>query len=1046
VQQRIYRFGEFELDEGLLELRRNGVAVDLQPKPFFLVLYLLRHRDRVVSREELMRELWPDVAVSEASLTTALHEARRALDDKDSERRMLATLRGRGYRFMGHVEERAVPPAVSAPSAEPPPPPPTAAEPRVAEASPFVDRESEMKQLRAALAAARAGERRIALVNGPPGIGKTRTASELALEAARTGFEVHVGRSHEGEGAPPFWPWIQILRSLGEARSLEELRAAAALGASDLVQLVPELREPLGVTGPQAELPPDQARFRMFDGVTSFIRNAARAHPLLLILDDLHWADDASLALLVFLARGVTDAPLVIVGTHRPLAGTDASRDQALGRVLRESGTASVTLAGLEQASVESILEQMLGRAPSAELLERVRAITGGNPFFVAELARLLASRGPEAADGSAPLPVPERLRDTVRIRVAECSEICQKLLRGSSAIGARFTLPLLRRAIDLSAEQLVEALAEAERSDLLYRDAAPGTYRFAHGVVRETLYEELGGAERMRLHRDIAEALEKLAVPDPTPFLAELAHHFGEAAPLDRAERAIHYARRAAARARSVFAHQEGADHCRRALEVLEFLDPPDATLRCELLVELAEALEMAHAPLEHVQKIADEALQLARHLHNAVLLARAAHILTRYTSDMDTLAFYDPVRAAPLLQRLIPPLEESLDALGGEDHIELRVSTLLLMARVRAWTGDLAHAGELVQESQRISEHLNDPVLESLTLAGRFETINGIEQPEECSELATRMIDASRRAERPDFELYANVYRVFLAIQAGDRDGADAAALHFDRIARMETVGDGRILLSFWRALIAQLEGRLDDAQREAQESALMATRFNYRPERGSALLATQLWWLSLLRGEPRKMYPLVRGYANEQPHARFPRFFLGRLLAELGRRDDALHELKLMDAPALMQHPRDHQWLFLAAQSAETCALVGDVERARPLYDLILPYVGYVALAGWITVCTGSVAAPAGALAATLGLWPECEDLFEQALACHESMRAPALVVWTQIDYARALLRHPRPRQRARGQRLLETAARMAQPLAMSGALERARRRPE
>ena len=227
MQQRIYRFERYELDESLLELRLGGRPVEIQPKPFFLILYLIRHRDRVVSRDELMAQLWPDVEVSEASLTTALHEARRALDDKDPERRLLATLRGRGYRFMGPVEESgpplpAPPAAPLEPSRGPQPATPAGAPPTAlasaSEASPFVDRDSEMEQLRSALAVAGSGERRVMLLHGPPGIGKTRTANELAADAARAGFEVHVGRAYEGDGAPPFWPWIQILRSLCEER------------------------------------------------------------------------------------------------------------------------------------------------------------------------------------------------------------------------------------------------------------------------------------------------------------------------------------------------------------------------------------------------------------------------------------------------------------------------------------------------------------------------------------------------------------------------------------------------------------------------------------------------------------------------------------------------------------------------------------------------------------------------------------------------------------------------------------------------------------
>jgi DNA-binding winged helix-turn-helix (wHTH) protein len=1045
VQQQIYRFGEFQLDESLLELRRQGEVVEIQPKPFFLILYLLRHRDRVVGREELMRELWPDVAVSEASLTTALHEARRALDDKDPDRRVLATLRGRGYRFMGSVEESGVEPPelatkVLAPQAaldQPQAPAPSA------DASPFVDRESEMEQLRAVLVAALGGERRVVLLQGPPGIGKTRLAAELALDAARSGFDVHVGRAHEGDGAPPFWPWIQILRSFGEVRSALDLRLAARVAAPDLVRLVPELRPKLGEPSPPIELRSEQGRFRMLDSVTGFLRSAARARPLLLVLDDLHWADEASLALLVFLARGVIDAPLAIVGTHRPVARTDAARDQALGRVLREPGTASLALSGLESSAVESILGRTLGRAPTGELLERVRAITGGNPFFVAELARLLASRGAEVLHGRAPLPIPERLRDTVRIRVGECSDVCQKLLRASSVIGTRFALPLLRRATDLSGEQLIEALAEAERSDLLYRDAAPGAYRFAHGVVRETLYEELGSAERMRLHRDIGEALEKLCVHDPTPFLAELAHHFAEAAALDCAEQAIHYARRAAARARAVSAHSEEADHCRRALQILEFLDAPSARLRCELLVELGEALEASHDTVEAVEKVAEEAIQLARALVDATLLARAAACLARHTGDKDTLTFFDAARAQLALQRLVPPIEEALLGLSDETDAELKVSTLLALLRLFSWSGDMERASALAAQAARLAEGKDDPVMQATVLAGRVETEPLLGRTEEGLAVADGIVACGVRAGRSDIQHAGQFYRIFVFLQSGDRDGANSAFGELERLVEGELIGEGRMTLGVWRSLVAAIEGRLDAADRETQAVAHLGLRFNFRPERATAVLAVQQWWISLLRGQPQTMLGALRGYLQQNPGTRYLRSYLARLYAELGRHSSVERELPFVDARALGQMPRDHQWLFIACLSAETCALIDDAERARAFYDLLTPYVDLHAVSAWITVSMGSVARPLGALAATLGLWTEAEELFELALARNEAMRAPALVVWTQIDYARALLRHPRPRERSKGQRILDAAARAAEPLGMSAALERARR---
>jgi tetratricopeptide (TPR) repeat protein len=301
---------------------------------------------------------------------------------------------------------------------------------------------------------------------------------------------------------------------------------------------------------------------------------------------------------------------------------------------------------------------------------------------------------------------------------------------------------------------------------------------------------------------------------------------------------------------------------------------------------------------------------------------------------------------------------------------------------------------------------------------------------------------LEVARRANRPEFEVYGHVGRVSLCLQACDREGADASGAHIERLAREHTIGDIPILRALWRGLVAQLEGRLDDAEREAQENLQLSRRFNYQPERATALVAQQHWWLSLLRGRPLATFSVLRSYTSDQPNLRPPRFLLARLYAELGHREDALRELQLLDARALEQLPRDHSWLFNACLSAEICALLDDSKRARDIYELLHPYAELAATTAYIGTCIGSVARSLGALAATLGMWPECEELFDLALASNEALQAPALVVWTQIDYARVLLRDPRPRQRAKGQRMLELAARAAAPLGMSDALARAR----
>jgi DNA-binding winged helix-turn-helix (wHTH) protein len=272
-----YVFGEFELDLALYELRRAGRRVPIEPKALDLLAHLIAERYRVVSKEELLETLWPNEFVTEASLTYCVKAVRQAVDDDGVRQQIVATVRGRGYRFIAAASEAAA--AVSAP------PPIRAPIPnRVADSSSFfVGREQAMASLRGSLENALSGRGRIALLVGEAGIGKTRTAEELGSAAAARGALVLFGRCYEGAGAPAFWPWVQVLRAALAEREPAALLAAMDRAAADLAQLVPEIARwvPNAVATPEPDS--DQTRFRLFDSTTAFLRRTAEAQPLVVV-------------------------------------------------------------------------------------------------------------------------------------------------------------------------------------------------------------------------------------------------------------------------------------------------------------------------------------------------------------------------------------------------------------------------------------------------------------------------------------------------------------------------------------------------------------------------------------------------------------------------------------------------------------------------------------------------------------------------------------------------------------------------------------------
>ena len=265
----------------------------------------------------------------------------------------------------------------------------------VAPATPFVGREPELATLSERLAAASAGHGSMVVLAGEPGIGKTRLAEEVAAQARAHGARALWGRCWEGEGAPAFWPWVQVIRAYLRGHEPEALRAELGPGGADIATLVPELRALLPEAPAPPALDPAQARFRLFDSITAFLAQAATAQPLVLILDDLHWADIPSLLLLEFLARDVADAHVLVVGSYRDV---EVARGHPLMRTLanlaRSPHVARLTLAGLTAPEVARAIAEVSGTPPPERLVTALVGETEGNPLFVTEMVRLLEADG----------------------------------------------------------------------------------------------------------------------------------------------------------------------------------------------------------------------------------------------------------------------------------------------------------------------------------------------------------------------------------------------------------------------------------------------------------------------------------------------------------------------------------------------------------------------------------------------------------------------------------------------------------------------------
>ena len=389
------------------------------------------------------------------------------------------------------------------------------------------------------------------------------------------------GRGWDGAGAPAYWPWVQVLRAHLRSADRDELRRQLGSGARDIAQMLPELRQSFPDLPAPADAESESARFQLFDSTATFLRNAAAAHPLLVILDDLHAADTPSILLLRFVASQMADMPMLLVGTYRDVVLTpDHPLTAALAEVAREPITRSLVLSGLQPDAVEAFIRSTTDSVPHEHLVAAVWRETNGNPLFVSEAVRLLAAEGRlnDVADlPSLTLVVPAGVRAVIARRIENLSKGCGRVLGLGAALGPEFSLEVLRRIGDLDVDPAMDLVDEAVLAGLLLPVAgAHGRYRFSHDLVRETLYGELSPKRRARLHQRVAEVIEALYPTSIDAHLAELAFHYvkaveGGGAATDAGEpvgpRAIDYARRAGDQAARSLAYEEADRLYRMAL-----------------------------------------------------------------------------------------------------------------------------------------------------------------------------------------------------------------------------------------------------------------------------------------------------------------------------------------------------------------------------------------------------------------------------------------------------------------------------------------------
>jgi DNA-binding CsgD family transcriptional regulator len=901
--------------------------------------------------------------------------------------------------------------------------------------TPYVGRETELAALTADLQAAVAGRGGVVLLAGEPGIGKTRLAEELAARATARGALVLWGRCWEGEGAPAFWPWVQVVRAYVQAADPAALRQDMGAGAADIAQVVPAVGERL--PGLPAPLPvePGAARFRLFDSLAGFLRAAAARRPLLLVLDDLHWADAPSLALLRFVGWELEGAGLLVLGVYRhtevdrghPLLGTlaDLTRGQHHRRLL---------LGGLDQQEVASFVALVAGVAPSPRLAAALHQQTDGNPFFVTEVVRLLASQGRLDHAGSPVLAggLPEGVKAVVAERLGRLSDDCRGLLEVAAVVGRDFGLRVLQPATGVDPGRLLGLLEEAEATRVVA--AVPGglgRWRFAHALVREVLYEGLPAAGRVRLHGRVGEALGAVYAVDPGPHLAELAHHFVAAAPggQEMVARAVRAATLAGRRGLDLLAWEEAAGLFERALAALELAERPDQQARCQLLLDLGEA-RMAASEVPAARAAYQQAGELARRIGAPEALANAALGLgLEFTTGV-----VDPVE--------VGLLGEALAALGGADS-PLRARVLARLATALLFTPQTQRRLALSEEAVALARRLGDPATLAAVLYDHHVVIWGSEQAEVAGErlaVAGEVVGLAEQTGDQAMALRGRGLRRTDLLELGDVVGFDADLAAAEQTAQQLRQLHHRWQLPLARATRAMLAGRFAEAEELATQGLAVGRRAG--DQAVELYHAAIVGPLRFLQGRQGETVELFQDLATRFPAFPLLRTCLAAALAEAGRTDQARAEVERLAAGDLAAVPRDLGWSFSLAMLALACYRLGDTEHAAGLHGRLEPYADRnIASGRYGASYLGPAAYFLGLLAETLGRPEQAVDRFQHAAELAANIEARPMVARSREGQARALLALARPGDRPQAQDLLEEVIATAQELGIHGLGERA-----
>lgn len=889
--------------------------------------------------------------------------------------------------------------------------------------SELIGRDAELGALKKVFRRAERHQGGLVLLNGEPGIGKTALTEQFTRQLPMGSALVAIGQCYDERGAPSYAPWVQILNQvLAEVPPPETLLSDADLLLAAMTGLDLEYEVSPAALPDRSALPVGaeyvaDVRHRMFEAVTAYLIGAAESRTLVIVMEDVHWADPATLRLLEFLTRRIGDAALLVVATYRDV---EVRRDHplfdSLARLNRQSNVQRMRLAGLTEDGVASLLAERLPISLPPGLASTVFQHTEGNPFFVSELTQVVAAELGCRPDGPIEVHIPEGVRETIGHRLNGLSERCNRVLSLAAVLGLEFSqAELTGLSQDLGVADVLECLEEAETAGIVRAHQRLGQYRFAHALIQETLYDEIPLTRKVVLHRNVAALLEDLYAAQPERALTRIAQHAYRSAQAGDIDKAVDYAVRSARHAENALAHEEALRFYRMALDCLE-MDPGDH--RAELArIYFAMGRSGENAGLLHLErKYADYAriaTNLAREVGDNELFAGAACDYAK--------ASYFSAAASELDEAL------ALDDISDS----VRTQCLCFRAIAAKHQGKRDEAERFARKALDFAGQTDDA---QIALAWTQLALTG--RPEKLSERLRIGQEAAAMADAAgDLLSGLQAYRWLImgCLEQGDLGRArEALVQHRDCAERLRSAHWLGISV-VGEACMAMLEGRWSEAEVLIEDGERRG--LGVYEDGASGTYAVQMHLLQRETGRLEKHAPLLIPHIRER--LADPRdaqlWNLPGVCVEVGLCDEARQVLREVMRNDLSVVPRDDLFAVHVANVADACVALEEREFAQPLYSVLLPYAGQM-IVHELAMSQGPSDLYLGSLAALMNRRQEAADHFERALELVRRAGTPPWHAHVLHRYGLLMARSAERGDRERGAEMLKSAQQIADRLGM------------